>query len=164
MMIGSHPSAAAIEGLEYMRKHGLGLDDLIETGGEDLRSPDQTIAARARAVSRAWEMMTARGLRFVDFEEIASRNSNFGRYQKQLKNQRVIKQANRPVNPAISEQNQTLKKLTPSYCANETQKAAHDPVAERSPPAPASSCSHASIGPTGSQGAIRSMRNGREPT
>src|SRR5262249_36760069 len=51
---------------EYMRARKLSLDDLIEIGGEDLRSPKPAIVSRARAVERCWELLARLGLKYAD--------------------------------------------------------------------------------------------------
>jgi hypothetical protein len=53
---------------EYMRKHRLSLADLIDVGGEDLRSADPGVAGKARAVSRCWELMARLQVTHIDLE------------------------------------------------------------------------------------------------
>ena len=53
--------------LEYMRKHGLAISDLIEYGGEDFRDLER--AKTARAVERVWEMLAASGANYAKLED-----------------------------------------------------------------------------------------------
>jgi hypothetical protein len=53
---------------EYMRKHKLSLADLIDVGGEDLRSADPGLAGKARAVSRCWELMARVRVTHIDLK------------------------------------------------------------------------------------------------
>jgi hypothetical protein len=52
----------------YLHKNKLVLNDLIETGGEDLSSPDFRKAERARHVGQAWQMMARLKIHFADLE------------------------------------------------------------------------------------------------
>jgi hypothetical protein len=52
----------------FMRRHKLALADLINIGGEDLKSPDYRKAERARHVSQTWQMMARLSVCFTDLE------------------------------------------------------------------------------------------------
>src|SRR5262249_50904787 len=54
---------------EYMRKKKLALDDLVNVGGDDLKSPDPKRAEKARRVSACWELMARLGTKFVHIEQ-----------------------------------------------------------------------------------------------
>jgi hypothetical protein len=64
-------SEAAARVFEFMRKRKLTLADLIEVGGEDLRSPDSKIVKRARAVEQCWSLMARFSLSYPDLEKTA---------------------------------------------------------------------------------------------
>jgi hypothetical protein len=49
---------------EFMRRHGLSLEDLVEVGGEDLRSSNPRRAEKARRVEKCWALMARLGLKF----------------------------------------------------------------------------------------------------
>jgi len=58
MTFGRNPREEVIEPvLEFMRRHGLGLDDLTNIGGEHLRSPVSIQREMAARVSRCWELI-----------------------------------------------------------------------------------------------------------
>jgi hypothetical protein len=59
---------AANQVAEYMRKKKLALDDLINVGGEDLKSSDRARAEKARRVSKCWELMAGLGVKFAHIE------------------------------------------------------------------------------------------------
>jgi hypothetical protein len=63
------PRQAVVEIFGFIRRHKLTLADLIEVGGENLRSSNSQIANRARAVSRCWELMARLSLKFADLEQ-----------------------------------------------------------------------------------------------
>jgi hypothetical protein len=52
--------------LEFMRRHGLGLDDLTDIGGEHLKSPAPTQREMAARVSRCWELIARNGVNFAE--------------------------------------------------------------------------------------------------
>ena len=62
-------AAAVAEVLEFMRKRRLKLNDLIDIGGEDLRSPDKGRAGKARCVEKTWELMARLGVKYADIEQ-----------------------------------------------------------------------------------------------
>lgn len=51
---------------EYMRQKKLTPDDLIEIGGEDLRSVDPARAGKARCVEKCWALMARSGVKHID--------------------------------------------------------------------------------------------------
>jgi hypothetical protein len=58
MTVSRNPREQVIEPvLEFMRRHGLGLDDLTDIGGEHLKSPAPTQREMAARVSRCWELI-----------------------------------------------------------------------------------------------------------
>jgi hypothetical protein len=54
---------------EFMRRHGLLLEDLVEVGGEDLRSSNSRRAEKARRVEKCWALMARLGLKFSDLPD-----------------------------------------------------------------------------------------------
>jgi hypothetical protein len=67
MTFGRNPREEVIElVLEFMRRHGLGLDDLTEIGGEHLKSPVPTQREMAARVSRCWELIARNGVNFAE--------------------------------------------------------------------------------------------------
>jgi hypothetical protein len=65
--IPQHPTATVDEVLSTMRRYRLTLEDLVETGGQDLRDPDSAVREQARAVMRIWRRLAALG---VTYDEI----------------------------------------------------------------------------------------------
>jgi hypothetical protein len=63
---------AVAEILDFVREHGLVLDDLIEIGGEDHRSANPTQAGKARAVSRCWELIARLGMKYAALDPATS--------------------------------------------------------------------------------------------
>jgi hypothetical protein len=53
---------------EFMRKHKLSIADLIEIGGEDLKSPDRKCAHKVRRVADAWKLIAQLGISYVVLE------------------------------------------------------------------------------------------------
>jgi hypothetical protein len=51
--------------LAFMRERKLTLDDLIEAGGEDLKSPRPSIREKAKRVERCWALMARNGVVFA---------------------------------------------------------------------------------------------------
>jgi hypothetical protein len=67
MTFGRNPREQVIEPvLEFMRRHGLGLDDLTEIGGEHLKSSVPTQREMAARVSRCWELIARNGVNFAE--------------------------------------------------------------------------------------------------
>jgi hypothetical protein len=60
---------AVIEILERMHKYGLAIDDLIQIGGEDLKSSNPRRAEKARRVSMCWQSMARLAVKFADLEQ-----------------------------------------------------------------------------------------------
>jgi hypothetical protein len=58
---------AVVEILDFMRKRGLTLNDLIQTGGEDLKSSNPKRVEKARRVEKCWELMARLSVKFADF-------------------------------------------------------------------------------------------------
>jgi hypothetical protein len=68
--------AAAVKHVfEFLRRHGLALADLIEVGGEDLKSPNPKCVERARRVERCWTLIARLGLAFATLESSSHANS-----------------------------------------------------------------------------------------
>jgi hypothetical protein len=65
--IREHTQAVA-EVREYMRQRRLAVADLVEIGGEDLRSSNPALAGKARLVERCWALMARLGVKHVDLE------------------------------------------------------------------------------------------------
>ena len=57
---------AAAEIFDFMRKHGLALDDLTAYGGEDLKNPKH--AEKARRVDKCWALMARLSVKYADLE------------------------------------------------------------------------------------------------
>jgi hypothetical protein len=67
MTFGRNPRKQVIEPvLEFMRRHGLGLDDLTDIGGEHLKSPASIQREMAARVSRCWELIARNGVNFAE--------------------------------------------------------------------------------------------------
>ena len=67
MTFGRNPREQVIEPvLEFMRRHGLGLDDLTDIGGEHLKSPVSIQREMAARVSRCWELIARNGVNFAE--------------------------------------------------------------------------------------------------
>jgi hypothetical protein len=70
-MIGAvpqKPRQAVVEILDFMRKRGLTLDDLIEVGGAELKSANPKTREKARRVEKCWSLMAKLGVKFTDLE------------------------------------------------------------------------------------------------
>ena len=70
-MIGAvlqKPRQAVVEILDFMRKRGLTLRDLIEIGGEDLKSSNPKRKEKARRVEKCWSLMARLSVKFADLE------------------------------------------------------------------------------------------------
>jgi hypothetical protein len=71
-MIGAIPQKqrqAVVEILDFMRRNHLAPGDLIQVGGEDLKSANPKKAEKARHVSRCWELMARVSVNFADLEQ-----------------------------------------------------------------------------------------------
>jgi len=67
MTVSRNPREQVIEPvLEFMRRHGLGLDDLTNIGGEHLKSPLPIHREMAARVSRCWELIARNGVNFAE--------------------------------------------------------------------------------------------------
>jgi len=62
-------AAAAAQVVEFIRKKKLTLDDLIDVGGAELKSPDPKRAEKARRVSTCWELMARVNLKYRNLEQ-----------------------------------------------------------------------------------------------
>jgi hypothetical protein len=60
---------AVAEIFDLMRKYGLALDDLIQIGGEDLKSSNPKRVEKARHVEKAWALMARLSAKFADLEQ-----------------------------------------------------------------------------------------------
>src|SRR6516225_7933188 len=70
-MIGAilqKPRQAVVEILDFMRKRGLTLNDLIQIGGEDFTSPSPMRKEKARRVEKCWHLMARLSVKFADLE------------------------------------------------------------------------------------------------
>ena len=68
-MIGAilqKPRQAVVEILDFMRKRGLTLNDLIQIGGEDFTSPSPMRKEKARRVEKCWHLMARLSVKFGD--------------------------------------------------------------------------------------------------
>jgi hypothetical protein len=63
------PAPAVIEIFDFMRKRGLVPDDLIELGGQGLRSSNPRQIAKAHYVEKAWALMARLSVKFADLEQ-----------------------------------------------------------------------------------------------
>jgi hypothetical protein len=61
--------------LEHMRRLRLSPDDLVNYGGEDLRSRDPVRSGKARCVEKAWALMARLGVKHIDLETAISRGA-----------------------------------------------------------------------------------------
>jgi len=70
-MIGAlpqKPRPAVVEILDFMCRHGLTLDDLIEFGGAELKSTNSKTREKARRVDKCWSLMAQLSVKFADLE------------------------------------------------------------------------------------------------
>ena len=66
---------AVAEIFDLMRKYGLTLDDLIQLGGEDLKSSNPKRVEKARRVEKCWELMARLSVKFADLEQAAGQHT-----------------------------------------------------------------------------------------
>jgi hypothetical protein len=52
-----------------IRRYGLALDDLVQIGGEDLKSSNPKRVEKARRVEKCWSLMARLSVRFADLEQ-----------------------------------------------------------------------------------------------
>ena len=57
---------AVVEILDFMRKHHLALVDLIEIGGEGLKSANTKKVEKAKRVEKCWSLMARLSVRFAE--------------------------------------------------------------------------------------------------
>ena len=62
-------AAAVTEVIASMKNGGLTLEALIETGGEDLKSPNSLLVEKARHVEKCWSLMAKLGVEYADLED-----------------------------------------------------------------------------------------------
>ena len=74
-VIQQKPRQAVVEVLDLMRKRGLSLDDLIQVGGEDLKSSNPKRVEKARHVEKAWASMARLSVKFADLEQAAGQHT-----------------------------------------------------------------------------------------
>ena len=67
--IPQKPRPAMVEILDFMRKCALALNDLIQIGGEDLKSSNPKRVEKARRVEKCWSLMARLSIRFADLEQ-----------------------------------------------------------------------------------------------
>ena len=63
---------AVVEIFEFMRKRGLSLEELIEIGGEDLKSSNPKKVEKAKRVEKCWSLMAKLGVKYADLENSPS--------------------------------------------------------------------------------------------
>ena len=63
------PRQAVVEILDFMRRNRLALDDLIQIGGEDFRSPSPVRKEKARRVEKCSSLMARLSVKFADLEQ-----------------------------------------------------------------------------------------------
>ena len=68
-VIQQKPRQAVVEVLDLMRKRGLSLDDLIQVGAEDLKSPNPKRVKKAHYAEKAWALMARLSVKFADLEQ-----------------------------------------------------------------------------------------------
>ena len=71
-MIGNYqqrPRPAVIEILDFMRKRGLTLNDLIQTQYEDPKKSDLKRVEKSRRVAKYWDLMARLSVKFADLEQ-----------------------------------------------------------------------------------------------
>jgi hypothetical protein len=59
---------------DFMRRHRLSLDDLIDIGGEDLCSSDPGRTGKARCVEKCWGLMARLGVKPIDLQDTAGQS------------------------------------------------------------------------------------------
>jgi hypothetical protein len=65
--------ASAVEEVwALMRRYGLSLEELVEIGGEGLRSKDAKRVEKARRVERTWALMARLGVKHIELENAVS--------------------------------------------------------------------------------------------
>ena len=64
-------AAAVIEVFAFVEKCGLTIENLIEVGGEDLKS-DQVTIEKVKSVEKSWSLMAKLGVKYVDLEDATS--------------------------------------------------------------------------------------------
>jgi hypothetical protein len=77
-MIGAvlqKPRQAIVEILDFMRSRDLALNDLIQIGGEDLKSSNPKCAEKAHRVSKCSELMARLSVKFADLEQAAGQHT-----------------------------------------------------------------------------------------
>jgi hypothetical protein len=67
--IPQKPRQAVVEILDFMRRNRLALDDLIQIGGEDFRSPSPVRKEKARRVEKCSSLMARLSVKFADLEQ-----------------------------------------------------------------------------------------------
>jgi hypothetical protein len=76
------PRQAVVEILNFMRKLGLTLNDLIQIGGEDLKLSNPKRVEKARRVEKCWSLMARLSVCFADLEQA-------GHFSETIENTRV---------------------------------------------------------------------------
>jgi hypothetical protein len=93
--------------LDFMRKRGLTLNDLIQISGEDFRSPSPTRKEKARRVEKCWSLMARLSVRFTDLEQApcnlptrpARRRRGEGHFSEVIEIKRVSETPPHHINP-----------------------------------------------------------------
>jgi hypothetical protein len=67
-VLQSRPRQAVVEILDFMRKRGLALNDLIQISAEDFKSSSPTRKEKARRVEKCWSLMARLSVKFADLE------------------------------------------------------------------------------------------------
>jgi hypothetical protein len=68
-VIPQKPRRAVLDILDWMRRRGLTLNDLIQIGGEDLKSSNPKRVEKARHVERCWSLIARLSVKFADLEQ-----------------------------------------------------------------------------------------------
>jgi hypothetical protein len=75
------PRQGVVEILDFMRKHGLTLSDLIDIGGAELKSPNPKTRQKARLVEKCWSLMARLSLCYAHLEAAPAPQTRQNRYE-----------------------------------------------------------------------------------
>jgi hypothetical protein len=101
------PRQAVVEIFDCMAKRGVGLDDLIQVGGEDLKSSSPKHVEKAVRVAKCWSLMARLSVKFADLEQVpgqcstkpARRRSGEGSFSQVIENKEISSDAPGEVKP-----------------------------------------------------------------
>ena len=68
-------ATTAAEVFVFMKKHGLTLEDLIEIGGEDLKSPNPKKVEKAKRVEKCWALMARLSVSYANLEAVTGNDT-----------------------------------------------------------------------------------------